>query len=286
MQLRSITADVTGRPTIDGAGVRLVRVLGSPTVKTFDPFLMLDAFDSVNPDDYVKGFPMHPHRGIETFTYLVNGAIEHKDSMGNVGVIRDGGCQWMTAGSGILHQEMPLASPSMLGLQLWINLPAAHKMTDPKYRDISMDMVPRVEEEGASVAVVAGEYKNIAGAARGDYVDVRFLDVRLEPGAIWQLQTDPAHTVFAYLYDEGCYLNAGRQPLLARHAYLLGEGDTVAFEGGDKACRFVLVSGAPLREPVAWGGPIVMNTDAELMQAYSEIEEGRFIKHWTPTPHK
>ena len=151
---------------------------------------------------------------------------------------------------------------------------------------LSMDMVPRVEEEGASVAVVAGEYKNIAGAARGDYVDVRFLDVRLEPGAIWQLQTDPAHTVFAYLYDEDCYLNAGRQPLLARHAYLLGEGDTVAFEGGDKVCRFVLVSGAPLREPVAWGGPIVMNTDAELMQAYSEIEEGRFIKHWTPTPHK
>ena len=286
MQLRSILADVTGRPTIDGAGVRLVRVLGSPTVKTFDPFLMLDAFDSVNPDDYVKGFPMHPHRGIETFTYLVNGAIEHKDSMGNVGVIRDGGCQWMTAGSGILHQEMPLASPRMLGLQLWINLPAAYKMTDPKYRDITIDMVPRVEEEGACVAVVAGEYKDVAGAAHGDYVEVRFLDVRLEPGASWQVHTDPAHTAFAYLYDGDCYLKPGRQPLLARHAYLLGEGDTVSFEGGDDACRFVLVSGAPLREPVAWGGPIVMNTDEELMQAYFEIEEGRFIKHWTPTPHK
>ena len=283
MQLRSIAGDVTGRPTIDGAGVRLVRVLGSPTVKTFDPFLMLDAFDSVNPEDYVKGFPMHPHRGIETFTYLVNGVIEHKDSLGNAGVIRDGGCQWMTAGSGILHQEMPLASPRMLGLQLWINLPAAHKMTDPKYRDITIDMVPRVEEEAASVAVVAGEYNGVEGAARGDYVDVRFLDVRLKPGARWQVETNPAHTVFAYLYAGDCFLMEGREPMLARHAYLMGEGDTVAFEGGAEECRFVLVSGAPLREPVAWGGPIVMNTDEELMQAYFEIEEGRFIKHWLPS---
>ena len=191
MQLRSIAGDVTGRPTIDGAGVRLVRVLGSPTVKTFDPFLMLDAFDSVNPEDYVKGFPMHPHRGIETFTYLVNGVIEHKDSLGNAGVIRDGGCQWMTAGSGILHQEMPLASPRMLGLQLWINLPAAHKMTDPKYRDITIDMVPRVEEEAASVAVVAGEYNGVEGAARGDYVDVRFLTCASSPARVGRWKQTP-----------------------------------------------------------------------------------------------
>ena len=259
-----------------------MRVLGSPTVKTFDPFLMLDAFDSLNPDDYTKGFPTHPHRGIETFTYLVNGAIEHKDSLGNEGVIRDGDCQWMTAGGGILHQEMPLASPRMLGLQLWINLPAKHKMVDPKYRDITAPMVPHVTEEGVSVAVVAGRYKDMAGAAQGDYVDVRFLDVRLKPGARWQVEADPAHTVFAYVYDGDCCLLEGREPILARHAYLLGDGDAVAFEGGDTECRFVLVSGAPLREPVAWGGPIVMNTDEELMQAYFEIEEGRFIKHWVP----
>jgi len=283
MQLRSVSGDVIGRPTIDGAGVRLVRVLGSPTVKTFDPFLMLDAFDSVNPEDYVKGFPMHPHRGIETFTYLVNGVIEHKDSLGNAGVIRDGGCQWMTAGNGILHQEMPLPSPRMLGLQLWVNLPAAHKMTDPKYRDITIDMVPRVEEEGADIAVVAGVYKDTQGAAHGDYVDVRFLDVSLKPGARWQVETNPEHTVFAYLYDGDCTLTEGKEPLQARHAYLLSDGDTVSFEGGDEKCRFVLVSGAPLREPVAWGGPIVMNTDEELMQAYFEIEEGRFIKHWVPS---
>lgn len=280
MRLRSIVQDVVGRHTIDGAGVRLVRVLGSPTVKTFDPFLMLDAFDSLDPDDYVRGFPMHPHRGIETFTYLVRGAIEHKDSLGNTGVIRDGGCQWMTAGSGIMHQEMPLPSPRMLGLQLWINLPAAHKMVDPKYRDITMDMVPRVEEEGAVVAVVAGTYKDTPGAAHGDYVDARFLDVRLAPGARWQVETDPAHTVFAYAYDGDCFLLEGKTPLLARHAYLLGEGDAAAFEGGDAECRFVLVSGAPLHEPVAWGGPIVMNTDEELMQAFFEIEEGRFVKNW------
>ena len=282
MPLRTIVQDVTGKPTIDGAGVRLVRVLGSPTVKTFDPFLMLDAFDSQNPDDYTKGFPMHPHRGIETFTYLVNGAIEHKDSLGNEGVIGDGDCQWMTAGSGILHQEMPLASPRMLGLQLWINLPAKHKMVDPKYRDITAPMVPYVTEEGVSVAVVAGRYKGVNGAAQGEYVDVRFLDVRLKPGARWQVEADPAHTVFAYVYDGDCCLLEGREPILARHAYLLGEGDAVAFEGGETECRFVLVSGAPLREPVAWGGPIVMNTDEELMQAYFEIEEGRFIKHWVP----
>lgn len=284
MQLRAIADDVTGRPTIDGAGVRLVRVLGSPTVAKFDPFLMLDAFDSVNADDYVKGFPMHPHRGIETFTYLMNGVIEHKDSLGNAGVIRDGGCQWMTAGSGILHQEMPLASPRMLGLQLWINLPAAHKMADPQYRDITADMVPRVEENGARVAVVAGRYKGVAGAAHGDYVDVRFLDVRLEPGARWQVETDFAHTVFVYAYDGDCFLLDERAPVLARHAYLLGEGHGAAFEGGDKECRFVLVSGAPLREPVAWGGPIVMNTDEELMQAYFELEENLFIKHRAPSP--
>jgi len=282
MGLRTIVQDVIGRQTVDGAGVRLVRVLGSPTVKTFDPFLMLDAFDSTNPDDYIKGFPTHPHRGIETFTYLVNGAIEHKDSLGNAGVIRDGGCQWMTAGSGILHQEMPLASPRMLGLQLWINLPAAHKMVDPKYRDITTDMVARVEEADASVAVVAGSYKDTRGAAQGDYVDVRFLDVCLKPGARWQVDTDPAHTVFAYVYDGDCFLLDGKTPLLARHAYLLGGGDAVAFEGGDAQCRFVFVSGAPLREPVAWGGPIVMNTDEELMQAFFEIEDGSFIKHWVP----
>ena len=175
MPLRTIVQDVTGKPTVDGAGVRLVRVLGSPTVKTFDPFLMLDAFDSQNPDDYTKGFPTHPHRGIETFTYLVKGAIEHKDSLGNEGVIGDGDCQWMTAGSGILHQEMPLASPRMLGLQLWINLPAKHKMVDPKYRDITAPMVPHVTEEGVSVAVVAGRYKGVNGAAQANMWTCAFL---------------------------------------------------------------------------------------------------------------
>lgn len=282
MRFRDIVEDVTGRPTIDGAGVRLVRVLGSPTVKSFDPFLMLDAFDSANPEDYIKGFPMHPHRGIETFTYLVEGVIEHKDSLGNAGAIRDGGCQWMTAGSGILHQEMPQPSPRMLGLQLWINLPAAHKMTAPKYRDITASMVPRVEEEGAVVAVVAGDYGGTPGAASGDYVRVRFLDVRLKPGARWQTPTDPAHTVFAYVYAGNCHLAETGAPVLARHAYLLGEGDVAAFKGGAEECRFVLVSGAPLREPVAWGGPIVMNTEDELMTAYFEIEEGTFIRHGTP----
>lgn len=181
MKYRTIKSDVTGHPAIDGAGVHLVRVLGSPTVRSFDPFLMLDAFDSRNPADYIKGFPMHPHRGIETFTYLIQGEIDHKDSLGNSGKILDGCCQWMTAGSGILHQEMPQASDRILGLQLWINLPRKDKMVEPKYRDITVDMVPKVEEEAGTVAVVAGRYKNVEGATKGDYVDVRFLDMTLKP---------------------------------------------------------------------------------------------------------
>ena len=172
MKKRSIAELVTGRKAIDGAGVHLVRVLGSPTVRNFDPFLMLDAFDSENPDDYTKGFPTHPHRGIETFTYLMRGRIDHEDSLGNAGSIVDGGCQWMTAGSGILHQEMPQPSRHMLGLQLWVNLPRDRKMVDPAYRDVTADMVPAVEEGGARVAIVAGEYKGVAGATHGDHVDV------------------------------------------------------------------------------------------------------------------
>lgn len=282
MRIRSVVEDVMGRATVDGAGVRLVRVLGSPTVKNFDPFLLLDAFDSTEPSDYVKGFPMHPHRGIETFTYLIKGEIEHKDSLGNAGTIRDGGCQWMTAGNGILHQEMPQPSPRMLGLQLWINLPRRHKMTEPKYRDITVDMVPVIEEAAADVAVVAGEYGGTQGAARGEYVDALFLDVRLKPGKRWTLPTPPEHTVFVYFFEGDCMASESEAPLEARHAYLMGEGEAVSFMGGMEGARFVLASGAPLREPVAWGGPIVMNTEEELREAYFELDEGRFIKHKAP----
>lgn len=279
MKKRAIAELVTGRKAIDGAGVHLVRVLGSPTVRTFDPFLMLDAFDSENPEDYTKGFPTHPHRGIETFTYLMRGRIDHEDSLGNAGSIVDGGCQWMTAGSGILHQEMPQASRRMLGLQLWINLPRARKMVDPEYRDIRSEMVPRVEDGGALVAVVAGDYNGVAGATRGDYVDVVFLDVTLRPGALWTVATRPQDTVFAYMVEGECELVGGGGDIPHRNACLFTPGDSLSLAAGPEGARFVLVSGAPLHEPVAWGGPIVMNTDEELRQAFFELEDGTFIRH-------
>ena len=281
MAQRSVEKIVTGRPSVDGAGVRLVRVLGAPTVYDFDPFLMLDAFDSYNPDDYVRGFPMHPHRGIETFTYLMEGEIDHQDSLGHQGRILDGCCQWMTAGNGILHQEMPKPTERLLGLQLWINLPRAHKMTEPKYRDITPAKVPVLDEDGARVAIVAGAYAtaqgNVDGATKGDYVPVRFLDVWLGPSKNWSVETQPADTVFAYLVEGSCFQEELEIP--ARRAVLFGPGDNLRLTGGPKGARFVLVSGRPLREPVAWGGPIVMNTESEARQAFQELEDGVFLRH-------
>ena len=289
---RCVTRQFSGRPTVDGAGVHLVRVLGAQTVRDFDPFLMLDAFDSRDPSDDIKGFPMHPHRGIETVTYLANGRIEHQDSLGNKGVIESGGCQWMTAGSGILHQEMPQAVPYMLGLQLWVNLGSKDKMAPPKYRDIHADQVAHVREPGVDVRVLSGEYKGHAGAMQADYVNVTFLDVNLEPEAIWTLDTNPDDTVFAYVLFGECSAGpvpgeqcAGREqyyrgatPIQSRHAVLFGPGKTLTLSGGAQPARLVVVAGKPLHQPVAWGGPIVMNTEEELERAFDELESGTFIK--------
>ena len=290
---RTVVKQVSGRPAVDGAGVRLVRVLGSPTVADFDPFLMLDAFDSKNPDDYIKGFPMHPHRGIETVTYLAHGEIEHKDSLGNKGTIVDGGCQWMTAGSGIMHQEMPQASPHMLGLQLWVNLAKKDKMARPKYRDIKPEQITHVREPGVEVRVLSGEYKEHKGAMRADYVKVTFLDVTLEPGADWTLDTNPDDTVFAYVLYGECSAGpvpgqspcggrgsnyCAQAPINAKHAVLFSPGSSLTMKGGGVPTRLVVVAGKPLHEPVAWGGPIVMNTDDELREAFFELEDGTFIK--------
>lgn len=278
MKARTVKRSVSGRKAVDGAGVRLVRVLGSPTVVDYDPFLMLDAFDSLNPEDYTKGFPTHPHRGIETVTYLAEGEIEHQDSLGNKGVIKSGGCQWMTAGSGIMHQEMPKASPRMLGLQLWVNMAAKDKMSQPKYRDIHPEQISRVKEDGAEVRVLSGEYKGHKGAMQADYVPVTFLDVYLDAGAEWTVETNPEHTLFVYVLEGGCSDAAGNA-VPARNAVLFTEGSSLTLKGGSESSRLVVVSGRPLREPVAWGGPIVMNTDEELKQAFFELEDGTFIKH-------
>lgn len=278
--LRRIAKTVTGAPAIDGAGVHLVRVIGSKDVKDFDPFLMLDAFDSVNPADYVKGFPWHPHRGIETVTYLADGEIEHGDSLGNVGSILAGGCQWMTAGSGIIHQEMPKSAPRMLGLQLWVNMPASRKMADPAYRDLSSDLIPVVTESGVSVAVIAGIYRGTEGSAHGMYVDATMLAMTIDAGSALEIPVPPDHTVFVYIIEGSLSFGPDGDAIASRTAVLLADGSVVRLgaAGSDRA-RCVLFSGPPLNEPIAWGGPIVMNTPEELERAFRELDEGTFIKH-------
>ena len=288
MSKRKCTQIARGQNAIDGAGVHLRRVLGLKTIKNFDPFLMLDGFDSTNPEDYIKGFPWHPHRGIETVTYLINGAIEHGDSLGNRGTIRNLECQWMTAGSGIIHQEMPLAADRMLGCQLWVNLPAKDKMTDPQYRDITQKDVAIVEEGNATVRVISGSYKNQAAAVSGSYVKVKYLDVELRPDTVWTYNETPNdETLFLYLIegtlaaDENgiSFEEKACAILLSASNELSTDFDEIQVKAGNGGAQFLLLAAKPLKEPVAWGGPIVMNTRDELNEAFDELETNNFIKH-------
>lgn len=279
IMLRTIRKIVTGSTQYDGAGVKLVRVIGHSTVDDFDPFLMLDAFDSEDPSDYVKGFPWHPHRGIETVTYLIKGDIEHGDSLGNKGSILDGCCQWMTAGSGIMHQEMPKAAERMLGVQLWLNLPRKDKMTKPQYRDIKADMIPRLVEGGCEIGIISGQYKGTPGPVTGDYVKTLFLDVDMEAHAEWKLKVGKDDTLFIYIIEGEGYFEPDSIDLqVYRRALLFNEGEEFYVKASDNGLRFLLFSAKPLNEPVAWGGPIVMNTKQELDQAFEEINSGTFIK--------
>jgi len=279
-KIRTIRKIVTGVHTEDGAGVKLVRVIGHDDTKDFDPFLMLDAFDSVNPNDYIKGFPWHPHRGIETITYLIQGDIEHGDSLGNKGSILNGECQWMTAGSGIIHQEMPKSSNRMLGVQLWLNLPAKDKMVPPKYHGITEVDIPVIDEGDRKIHIIAGTYKGKSGAIEGDYVKPVYLDVEVNPGAEWSLDIDMVATLFVYIMQgDGAFGPAGADLISAKHALLFDEGTKFKVKASDKGVRFLLMSGKPLREPIAWGGPIVMNTKEELNLAFKELDENKFIKH-------
>ncbi|MDU4961973.1 MAG: pirin family protein [Sporomusaceae bacterium] len=276
-KLRAIRRIVTGTHTVDGAGVRLVRVIGRDDTAEFDPFLMLDAFDSVDPADYVKGFPWHPHRGIETITYLIQGDIEHGDSLGNTGSILAGECQWMTAGSGILHQEMPKPSERMFGIQLWLNLPAKDKMAAPAYCGIGQADIPAVDEGGRRIHVLAGEYAGHGGAVAGNYCKPLLLDVEIDAGGEWSLPVPGYKTLFIYIFQ-----GAGRfgddRLIAARHAVLFDETGVLQVNASDQGLRFFLMAGEPLREPVAWGGPIVMNTREELQLAFRELQENTFIK--------
>lgn len=288
MSTRKATKIVRGAHAVDGAGVHLTRVLGNQTMYDFDPFLMLDGFDSTNPDDYIKGFPFHPHRGIETVTYLIHGAMEHRDSMGNKGVINDGDCQWMTAGSGIIHQEMPEASERMLGAQLWVNMPRKDKMAHPAYGDLKAKDIPAVQEEGAVVRILSGEYKGTKGHFSPKFVDVTYLDFELDPGReITFAGTPNDETLFIYLLDGSLAVNESRDEYENKGAAVLfepsshshGERDEVKFRAGEDGARLILLSAKPLKEPIVWGGPIVMDTREELMEAFQELDNNTFIKH-------
>ncbi|MGB8357808.1 MAG: pirin family protein [Bacteroidales bacterium] len=288
---RKCTQIVRGQHTIDGAGVHLRRVLGLNTIKEFDPFLMLDGFDSTNPRDYIKGFPWHPHRGIETVTYLLQGEIDHGDSLGNKGVIRNRQCQWMTAGSGIIHQEMPKATERMLGCQLWVNLPKKEKMSQPAYRDLKPENIPEVQEENAVVRILSGKYNNQHGIVKGEYVKVQYLDVALKPDSIWRYHETPNdQTLFLYLIDGTLAADEALVSFEEKACAFLMSGssfnntdyDEVTVKAGTEGARFLLIAGKPLKEPVAWGGPIVMNTEEELDLAFRELNNNTFIKHTKP----
>lgn len=288
MDKRKATQIIRGQNAIDGAGVHLRRVLGIRNIKDFDPFLMLDGFDSTDPNDYIKGFPWHPHRGIETITYLIKGNIEHGDSLGNKGTIHDLECQWMTAGSGIIHQEMPLASERMLGCQLWVNLPAKDKMTLPSYGDITHDKVILLEEENAKIKILAGTYKGKSGVFEDKYVKLKYLDIDLAPNTIWHYTETPNNeTLFIYLLDGTLavdddlsdFENKSCAVLFTSENKNAVANDTMVVRSGNEGARFVLLAAKPLGESVAWGGPIVMNTKEELNLAFEELDRGTFIKH-------
>lgn len=276
MSVRKIRKITKGFPAVDGAGVHLVRVFGNRDVYDYDPFLLLDAFDSSNSEDYIKGFPWHPHRGIETITYLIEGKLEHGDSLGNSGIIQNGECQWMTAGSGIIHQEMPQPSNRMLGAQIWLNLPKKDKMTTPKYGDIKQGDVPKVEEDGTIVSIVAGSYKDISGAFKAEYVNATYLDVSLKEGKEFALSIPEQDTLFIYLIEGK--IETDNQEIDMRTAVLYSIGDKLVIKSLDDKTRFLLLYATPLREPIEWGGPIVMNSREELRLAFKELNDGTFIK--------
>ena len=287
------------RPTIEGAGVHLKRAFGYDEVPQLDPFLLLDDFRSENPDHYLKGFPWHPHRGIETITYVLRGEVEHGDSMGNSGLISSGDVQWMTAGSGIVHQEMPKGDKKrvMSGFQLWANLPATHKMMDPRYRDVKNQQIPEISlKNGVKVKIICGKINGTQGPVKDIVTEPEYLDVAVPAGATFAHPVKRGRNVFAYVIDGEAYFDQGRDAygheVVGTNCFdfkrscmcgnetmiCYGDGDEVSVNS-ENGVRFLLASGKPLDQPVAWYGPIVMNTQEELRLAFEEYQSGTFIKH-------
>ena len=299
MSIRAVKRISQSKPTLEGAGVHLRRAFGFGKTTDFDPFLLLDDFRNDNPDEYLAGFPWHPHRGIETITYVLAGNVDHGDSLGNRGSMGPGDVQWMTAGRGILHQEMPKgdAQGRMHGFQLWANLPSSLKMTEPRYQDISARDIPEVtDDDGTQVRIIVGDFWGKKGPVDGVAADPRYLDVFVPPGKKKRLAVETSRHAFAYVFaGSGTFRDASEPqavktdhvgsdggPLVDevgnRSLVLFDRGDEVVVQAGDEGIRFLLVSGKPLEEPVAWYGPIVMNTEEQLQQAYAELRDGTFIK--------
>ncbi len=282
-KIREVRVTLKSRSTMEGAGVRLKRAFGY-TDPSLDPFLLLDDFHSDDPNDYLAGFPWHPHRGIETITYMLHGQIEHGDSMDNSGVIGAGDVQWMTAGSGIIHQEMPKKNendPVLAGFQLWANLPASHKMMDPRYRDITKEQIPEViVNDSVRVKIICGEVNGVKGPVQDIVTDPEYLDVSIQPNSVFKHAIDNTHNVFVYVIEgEGIFGPIKDEIVGTEHLVIFKEGDEVLIQTKDKSVRFLLISGKPIGEPVAWRGPIVMNSEEELRIAFDEYNKGTFIKH-------
>jgi redox-sensitive bicupin YhaK (pirin superfamily) len=300
MSIRPVKRAIEARPTVEGAGVHLRRAFGFGNTEDLDPFLLLDDFRNEHPADYLAGFPWHPHRGIETITYVLAGTVEHGDSLGNRGAIAAGDVQWMTAGSGIIHQEMPKGDPDgrMHGFQLWANLPSGLKMTPPRYQEVHSADVPEVtDDDGTRVRVICGTMWGKRGPVDGIAADPSYLDVSVPPGKRKSLPVETGRHAFAYVFAGDGSFRGASEPMPAptervggsvapsttavddRALVLFDRGDEVTVEAGEQGMRFLLVSGKPLAEPVAWHGPIVMNTEAELRQAFEEYRNGTFLKH-------
>ena len=277
---RNIRKVFKSTPTMEGAGVYLKRAFGFNEVPLFDPFLLLDDFRSNNPADYLKGFPWHPHRGIETITYMLDGNVKHGDSMGHNGVISAGAVQWMTAGSGIIHEEMPFGNEhgKMGGFQLWANLPASEKMNPPRYRDITPDRIPKLHlENGVEIHIICGNIGQTKGPVNDIAIDPEYLDITLPPGVSYSHNIQTGYTAFAYIIaGKGVFCHQS-EPYSNETLILFGDGDAVTVTTEDNPVRFLLISGKPLHEPIAWQGPIVMNTQAELSRAFREYQDGTFL---------
>ena len=273
---RKISQQVRGYRTTDGAGVSLVRVLGNGTVQEYDPILMLDSFDSTNPEDYTAGFPMHPHRGIETISYVYRGFMTHKDSLGNEDTIGDGEVQWMTAGSGIMHEEKLPAAKRMLGVQLWLNLPAKDKMAPPAYHSIKNSEIEEITFDWGKLRLLAGEFEGRKGFM-GKYLPLNYYDLHLNPKAAIVLNTESDRSVMVFTLLGDAYI--GGTLVKEKAAVKLTAGDEVEIKATDEKAQVLFISSKRLAEPVAWGGPIVMNTKEELSTAFAELRKGTFIQH-------